>query len=144
MKTLLIILLLSPLIGLAQVDSAAVKINVSIQARDLELIAALLPYSEEFEQAYDATKIKFKVANPPTNTTNVAVDSVTVGSWFTIWTILKRNPYALGASADSRVETILKAKNNVWLTAKINQYIADGTAHYNNLRTLGRGRLTKK
>lgn len=122
----------------------SVKISVNIQARDVELITALTPYSEEFEQAYDAAKVKFRVQNPPTGNTNVAIDSVMVGTWLKIWTMLKRNPYAIGASADTRVDAVLRAKNNAWLTAKMDAVIADGTAHYNNLKALGRKRLTGK
>lgn len=122
----------------------SVKINVSIQNRDAELIAALIPYSIEFEDAYLAAIAKYRVANPPTGNTNVAIDSVMVSTWLKIWTMLKRNPYAIGASADARVDAVLRAKNNAWLTAKMDAVIADGTAHYGNLRTLGRKRLTGK
>lgn len=144
MKKLLILLLLFAGAASAQVDSSAVKINASIQARDVQLIAALIPYSEEYEDSYDAAKVKFRVAVPPTGNTNVSIDSVTVGTWLNIWLILKRNPYAIGASADSRVETVLRAKSNAWLTAKMNAMIADATAYYNTLKELGRKRLTGK
>lgn len=144
MKKLIILLFLFAGAASAQIDSSLVKINASIQARDVQLIAALIPYSEEYEDPYYAARIKFKVANPPTNTTAVSIDSVTVGTWLNVWLILKRNPYAIGASADSRVETVLRAKNNVWLTAKMNAMIADATSYYNTLKELGFKRLTRQ
>lgn len=144
MKKLIILLFLFAGAASAQIDSSLVKINASIQARDVELIAGLLPYSEEYEDSYDAAKVKFRVQTPPTGTTNVSIDSVTVGTWLNIWLVLKRNPYAIGASADSRIETVLRAKNNAWLTGKINALIVDGTNYYNHLKDLGRKRLTGK
>lgn len=144
MKKLFTILFLYAGFANAQTDSAAVKINLSVQARDIELISGLLPYSEEYEDAYDAAKAKFRVQTPPTGTTSVSIDSVEVGTWLNIWLVLKRNPYAIGASVDSRIETVLRAKNNVWLTGKINALIVDGTNYYNHLKDLGRKRLTGK
>lgn len=129
---------------MAQTDSSAVKINVNIQARDLEYITAILPYSDEFEDAYDSAKIRFRVANPPTNTTTVSVDSVTVGTWLKIDRILQKDYISVGANVFSRVDAALRAKNNAWLTGQLDFYITDGTNYYNNLRTLGRKKLTKK
>lgn len=144
MRKIILLLLLGPLLANAQTDSSSVKINVNIQARDLEYMAAVLPYSLEYEDVYDAAKAKFRVASPPSGNTNVAIDSVTVGTWLKIALLLQDNTIAVAANVYSRVEAVLRAKNNAWLTGKLNWYIADGTNYYNNLRAIGRKRLRKQ
>lgn len=149
MKNLLfILLLLSPLFAKAQPgmfmfnnDSAKVKINLPVQARDAEYLANFVSHQEQYEDLYDAMKAKFRVANPPANTANIAIDSIEIRTWLFVAQVLRRDHIALQAGVFSRLDALLKSKNNVYLTKQLNDALAYDTSIYTDARTNGRRRL---
>lgn len=130
----------------AQVDSSLTKINANIQARDLEYLggSVLSQNDGTYEDLYDAAKKKFRVSNTPANNTSVAVDSVTVGVWLSVATALRRDYIAVLGGVFSRVDAVLRAKNNVWLTAKLDAGEAHDQQTYANRRNAGRTKLSRK
>lgn len=143
MKKLIIILLLSPLFGYSQIDSAAVKINLSIQARDLEYYTPFISFREEYDELFDAIKLKARVQNPPTNTTLVALDSIQVKTWLLVSNFIRKDYIAIQAGIFSRLDATLRAKNNAYLTRLLNEANAYDTNLYLNIRQAGRNRYKK-
>lgn len=147
MKKLIIILLVisafAPRKASAQIDSASVKVNVSIQARDAEYLASFTPFREEYEDLFDSMKSKFRVSTPPVNTTNIAVDSVSVLAWLKVMAHIRKDHIAIQAGVFSRIEAVLRAKNNAYLTRNLNEANASDTGTYTEARLFGRIRLRK-
>lgn len=142
-NTIIILLALMPFLSFSQVDSAAVKINVSVQARDCEVIASFISHRELYEDLFDAIKKKFRVANPPGNTTIVAIDSVSVGTWILVSDILRKDYISIQANAFSRIDALLRAKNVPYLTRILNQGNQADIAHYQTIRAIGRQKLRR-
>lgn len=145
MKNIIIILLaISPLLGYSQIDSAAIKINLSVQARDVEYIGSFIPNKDEYEDIFDAAKSKFRVANPPSGNTNVAIDSITVKTWYLISDKLRKDYIAIQANIFSRIDALLRAKNIPYLTRLLNEANAYDMQLYINTRQFGRFKLRKQ
>ena len=140
-KFLLVIAILFSLQSFAQVDSAGKKVSVSLQARDIEYIAANL-YAE-MEDVFDAAKAKFRVQTPPTGNTLVALDSITLTDLLLIDKILRNNADAVKANIYSRVNTSLKALNEIFLTGRLNRRDIEDTDSITALRKIGRRKLRK-
>jgi len=146
MKKLIIILLLSPLFSMAQPfmfdnDSAKVKINVSIQARDAEYIGSFLSsgfYRADYDELFDQLKVKMRISNPPINQNSVAVDSIPIRTWLSIMQQIRMDYIAVQAGIFTRVDAILRAKNNDYLTRILNLANTRDTEAYINNRRQGR------
>jgi hypothetical protein len=123
-------------------DSSTLKVSATIQARDLEYIAQLIYLREDYEEMWDNMKAKFRVVSPPAGTTNVTVDTVTLQNWNDIHGLLKSDPIA--KSVYNRVDAILLALNQSWLTSKINQRDAFFIDRQNALQQFGRNKLRKQ
>lgn len=144
MKNIIIILLaLMPFYSFSQVDSSAIKINVSVQARDCEVIASFISHRELYEDLFDAIKTKFRVANAPSNTTAIQVDSVSIGTWILVSEILRKDYISIQANAFSRIDALLRAKNVPYLTRLLNQGNQADIAHYQTIRAIGRQKLRR-
>jgi len=145
MKKLITILLLSPLFGFAQVDSliveidsSAVKINVSIQARDAEYIGEFIAFKKEYDLLFDALKTKMRVANPPLNQTLVAIDSISVSTWLSVSNHIRKDYIAIQAGIFTRLDAILRARNNAYLTRLLNDANTFDIRQYTDRRRSGR------
>ena len=146
MKKLIIILLLSPMFAMAQPfmfdnDSAKVKINVSIQARDAEYIGSFLSsgfYRADYDELFDQLKVKMRISNPPINQNSVAVDSIPIRTWLSIMQQIRMDYIAVQAGIFTRVDAILRAKNNDYLTRILNLANTRDTEAYINNRRQGR------
>ena len=114
-KILTLIALLVSIIINAQ-DST--KIQVSIQARDAKYIASMAN-KDSHEDYFDAVKYKFRVPVPPVTTTLVQVDSIYTIDWIVLYTMLKNDAVAINAGCTGRIETILRAVNQVYLNGKL-------------------------
>lgn len=143
MKKLFLILFFLPLFAKAQTDTSEIKINVSLQARDCEYIASAINYSPEYEFLFDAMKSKFRVNNAPTGNTLVALDSITIGTWLNIFSILRNDPVAINSAYYSRYEAALTAVNNLYLKSKMDEMIANEQTTLTNRRQQGRQKLRR-
>jgi hypothetical protein len=138
MKKLITILLLSPLFGFAQIDSSAVKINVSIQARDAEYIGEHIAFKQEYDLLFDALKSKMRIDNPPINQTLVVIDSISVGTWLSLSNHIRKDYIAIQAGVFTRLDAILRAKNNSYLTRLLNDANTFDIRQYTDRRKSGR------
>lgn len=141
MKYIILLLLLIPLIGKTQTTI----ISVTIQARDCEYIASFTGTEEQFQDLDSAMKSKFRPAfSAPSGTTNVTLGGATNGTWYQIMYRLRRDFFACQGNNNefTRIDVVLRALNNVWLTAALD---ADALDWENNghtpIRTNGRRRL---
>lgn len=143
MKKLITILLLSPLFSMAQPfqfynDSAKLKINVSIQARDAEYIGSFIAYQQNYDEVFDQLKTKMRIANPPINQSLVAIDSIPVRTWLSIMQQLRMDYIAVQAGVFTRVDAILRERNNAYMTSILNLTNTQDIAQYVDRRRSGR------
>jgi hypothetical protein len=146
MKKLITILLLSPLFAMAQPfifdnDSAKVKINVSIQARDAEYIGSFLTsgfYRADYDEVFDQFKLKMRITNPPLNQNLVTVDSISVRTWLSLIQQIRTDYIAVQAGVFSRLDAVLRARNNAYMTRILNLYNSRDIETYTNSRRNGR------
>lgn len=143
MKKILFILLLLPSLCHGQVDSSTIKITVTVQARDIEFFSGYTFGNPNYELLFDATKAKFRVTNPPTNTTNVTIDTVATGTWLSLLNDLRQDPIAVAANVFSRIETNVRAAGNTWLNNSLTSATAAQIAIAIGRRTDGRKRLRR-
>lgn len=140
-KIISLILLAISLNGLAQ-DS--VKVSLTLQARDIEYLASISSKDGD-DDFFDAVKHKFLVVNPPTGTTNVTFDSTMyIVDVLRVFTKLKNDPTAIKANCATRIETALRALNNVYLTGKLDALDVSDAQTFQTMRGVGRYKLNKK
>ena len=134
MKQLIFLLLISANV-MAQ-DST--KIKISIQARDAKYIAASNSKDEE-EPYFDAIKSKFRVAvgSLPAGVTLVIVDSIYTEDWIRIYTKLNNDQVALKAGSKARIETILRAVAQVYLTGRLDAIDAADVDTFQSMQKYG-------
>lgn len=118
MKKLFFILLLLPLFSTAQIDSSAIKVSISVQARDIEVISTLIVRNDLYEDVWDNVKVKFRVAVPPAGNEIVVMDTIPLKLLHSIYILLSSNNIAVKKNVLSRYEAILRAKNQSWLTGE--------------------------
>ena len=123
-------------------DSSKLKVSAQIQARDLEYITQFIYNRDGYEEMFDNLKAKFRTGTPPTGATIVTVDTVALGLWADIHNFLKGDPFA--KNTFNRVNTILTALGQSWLTARINEQEAYFNDRQNSLQQFGRQRLRKQ
>lgn len=144
MKKLIILSLLIPVFASAQIDSSQLKITVTLQARDAEFIGFFIGHNIDYEDLFDGLKAKFRVASPPTGTTNVTVDTIPIAQWLSVSAKLRTDPYAIGGSVFSRIDAALRAVNHSYLTGRLNVMDATDTEVFTNFRLLGRFKLRRQ
>lgn len=136
-KYFIALLFLIPAICFSQTMDT--RVTVSIQARDCEFIAGVVfdePF--EFDVIYYKIKTKFTVQNPPTGTTNVQIDTVTIRDWLSLAARLRRDPYAVGGGVVTRFETALRAAGNTFLNSELDEKAAADTNKFSETRDQGR------
>lgn len=148
MKNIIIILLallsFTPNKAKAQIDSAQIKINTSIQVRDAEYLGSFISFKEEYEDLFDAIKSKLRIPNAPTNTTLITVDSVTVGVWYKVMNHIRKDHIAIQGGIFTRLDAIVRAKNNAYLNRLLNEANAFDTRQYQDSRLFGRIKLRRQ
>lgn len=137
-----ILSLIALVISLNSFGQDSVKLTFSLQSRDVEYIASVSSMDND-EGFFDSVKYKYRVQNEPTGNTLVSITLYTIDVIHG-FTKLKNDPTALKANCTSRVETILRALNNVYLTGKLDQLDADDSATFSTMRGVGRFKLKKK
>lgn len=142
MKNIIAILLLIPLFSFPQSDSA--KITVTIQARDCEYMGFFISHHEDYEDLFDAMKTKFRVANPPSGTNNVVIDTIYTIQWLRVSERLRADPHAIGGNVYSRVDAALRAINNVYLTSRLDEMNSRDVNIFTDYRLVGRFRLRRQ
>lgn len=125
-------------------DSSKTKINVTIQARDVEYIGFFAGAQNRYEDLDSTMKALFRVTNTPTGNTNVTINSVEARVWLDIYRRLVTEVTALQQNVHSRIETALRVVNNVWLTNKLDNQVNTFNNNYQDLRQHGRNRLKKE
>lgn len=138
-KILFSFLVLCSLVGRSQ-DS--VKITIAPQTRDLEYIASIGFTDNALENFFDSLKVKFRVPSPPTGNTTVSFTAYTM-DWVLLIQRLKTDEVALQANCTSRIEALLRAVGQTYLTAKIDDVDTDKIGVYTNRRQFGRSRLRR-
>lgn len=138
-KILLIILILASFAARSQ-DS--VKITIAPQARDLEYIASIAFSDNALENFFDSLKILFRVPTPPTGSTTVSFTAYTM-DWVLLIQRLKTDEVAIQANCTSRIEVLLRAVGQTFLTGKIDDVDADKAGVFQNRRQFGRSRLRR-
>lgn len=122
----------------------SVSVTLTMQARDIEYLSGILS-KEQDEEFYQAVRHKFLVANPPTGVTNVTFDSTMyIIDVLRFFIRLQNDVQAVKNLCTSRVETILRALNNAYLTAKLDELDTADTNYFQSIRGFGRFRLNKK
>lgn len=142
MKNILFALLLLTSSAIAQDENT--KVTVTIQARDCEFIGFYIAHAPEFEDLFDAMKVKFRVASPPSGTTNVVLDTIPIGQWLSVSARLRTDPYAIGGLVFSRYDVALRAVGNSFMTARLDAMNTADTEVFTNFRLTGRARLRKQ
>lgn len=120
----------------------SVKITIAPQTRDLEYIAAAWFNDNALENFFDSLKVKFRVPSPPTGNTTVSFTAYTM-DWVLLIQRLKTDEVALQANCTSRIEALLRAVGQTYLTAKIDDVDTDKIGVYTNRRQFGRSRLRR-
>lgn len=115
MKKLLLIAAILPFAAIAQ-DS--VKVTLNVQARDLEPTGNYLYTRLELETYMDTVKAKFRIPNPPTGTTTMSITAYTI-DWILLMRVLKGDVARVKAGTAARVETLLRAVGQTYLTAAL-------------------------
>lgn len=113
-----IIVILFMIVSVVGKSQDSTNVTLSVRASDLSYIASMALNGISTEAIYDSMKAKFRVANPPTGNTLVPVTAVTM-DWLLIYATLKGDAIALKGLCTSRLETLLRAVNQVYLTGKL-------------------------
>lgn len=140
MKTLLTALTLLITFSSKAQDSTVVQINA--QARDLEYIGSFIAGDYSLDNIHDTLKIKFRVPNPVTGTSTMSVGAYTI-DWVTLMTKLKNDPTAIKAGTTGRLETLLRAINQSYLTSRLDTLDINDTNTFITMRIVGRLRLRR-
>ncbi len=138
---LIVLFALTPLFGYSQIDSAAVKIDVTVQARDAEYIASFASFNPHFEDFFDKAKSKFRVTTSPSGNSVVSVENVPIKEWLTIANYLRTDYLAVHAGVSARLDVLLRAKGNLYINRLLDEELASGTLRYMNARQEGRRKL---
>lgn len=143
MKKIIFLLLFIPLLSVAQ-DNDNTKVTVTIQARDCEYIGHIIAFNENYEDLFDAMKVKFRIASPPTGTTNVTIDTIPIKQWLGVSSQLRTDPYSVGGSVLTRYEAALRAANNTYMNGRLDAVASTDTDIFTSRRLFGRDRLRKQ
>jgi hypothetical protein len=137
-----VFLVLAVLFSINCFSQDSVKVSIAVQARDLGYIGSFVFNSNEFEELYDSIKVKFRVANPATGITTVNITGYTQ-DWFNVYTRLNNDATALKALCTKRLEALLRAVNQPYLTSKLDAIDAANINSYQLMGLVGRGKLRR-
>lgn len=140
MKYILTILLFISLQSFAQ-DS--VKVTISPQGRDMEYILSFVYNSDTHENLFDSIKVKYRIGAIPPALTGTPITAYTQ-DWLLVFTVLKNDATAIKAQCTSRLEVLLRAVNQPYLTGKLDILDTNDTQTFQAMRQFGRLKGTKK
>lgn len=145
MKYILILLLL-PTFCYSQIDSSKTKLSIIIAAKNCEYISLLFEKNNKYEDIDSTTKKKFRIASPPTNNTNVQIDSVESRILADLYGNLSYDPVALSDTTKclKDYEDACRASGGVWLNIRIDRIKKDKRSQYDVFRDAGRLYLRKQ
>lgn len=127
----------------SQLDSSRFKISITIGARDCEYVSLLIEKTNKFEGLDSTLKSKFRIASPPSNATNVVVDSIEGRVWLDINRSLSMDITALHANCFKRVDDAIRLTNSTWIVNKLNRDATSRDGDYDSRRSIGRLYLRK-
>ena len=143
MKYTLILLLMIPLFSKSQ----NTIISVTIQARDCEYIGSFCGTDDDYQDLDSSLKSKFRPRETaPSGTTNVILGGVTNGVWARVVHHLRYDHFAcIGNNNEfTRVDAVLRALNNAWLTAALDADITEFNNGHDANRARGRSRIKRE
>jgi hypothetical protein len=143
-KIFLFILILISVKSFSQTDSSRATITVSVQARDLSYISNFTDIDPIFEDLDSVMKTKFRVASPPSGTTNVSIAGVPVRAWWWMLLKLSYDPIAINTNIVSRLSTLLSAAGNNWLSFRITRETNSIISQQQSFINSGAARLQKQ
>jgi hypothetical protein len=135
MKKFLVFLFV--LVTLHAYSQDSTKITVNIQARDAEYISFKIYNNYNQQELFDSIKAKVRVQNPPTGNTTFPLTGYTA-DFILLFDMLNNDELALKGGTTSRLETLLRAINQSYLTGKIDILQAADQANFGGCRAIGR------
>lgn len=143
MKKIIFLLLISNSV-FAQIDSNQLKVTAVVQARDVYYMGWFISHKQEYEDVFDKAKEKTRIANAPSNLTNITVDTIPIFQWLFVVNVLRNDPVAIQGNVFSRVRQALLDANNTYLTKKINEGNSKDTAIYLQRIAAGKYSITRQ
>ena len=120
-------------------DSAKLKPQITIQARDCEVILSFARLNKKLQDLDSVLLTKFRPpATAPTGTTNVVVDGVEARAWLEAMTRCGDNTAVVRGGTFDRVKTALLNSGHSWLVTKVNNEAIESDAIWVFIRVLGR------
>lgn len=118
-------------------------ITISPQARDVEYFSAFIYDSYNHQEIFDSAKVKFRVANPPTNNTAVSITGYTI-DWIELYLRLSNDALAIKNGCKGRIETLLRNLNQSYLTGRLNSIDSEDIQITISRRIFGRHKLRRQ
>lgn len=149
-KIFTILALFLSLYSYSQLDSSKMKVSITVQARECEILLNFTYTNHKMEELDSVMLVKFRPpATAPTNNTNVQLDSIPVRGLLEAAQHLSVMPAAMrvgsgGGSPYKRFTDACLLVNNGWLTFRINKLIAENDAEVDAVRLYGRKRGKKE
>jgi hypothetical protein len=79
-----------------------------------------------------------RIAKLPINQTLVAIDSISVSTWLSVANHIRKDYIAIQAGIFTRLDAILRAKNDAYLTRLLNDATTFDIRQYTDRRKSGR------
>lgn len=117
-------------------------ITISPQTRDIEYIYSFAFNDYSVEGLVDSMKVKYRIPNPPTGNTTVSITGYTL-EWFIIFGKLKHDQVALNSGTTSRIDALLRAVGQPYLTGKMDAIETGDTNNFQSMRQYGRSKLRR-
>lgn len=126
-KILLSICIILSINSFAQSDSARLKINATIQARDCEVVLFFTKDGGQRFEDLDSTLLtKWRPpAVAPTGTTPVSINDIEVRAWLQIWRMCSDIPSITAGGTTDRIGNVLKLSGHSWLVNRITKDESD-------------------
>ena len=131
------------LISVKSYSQDSTIITISPQTRDIEYLAQYIVHNTEMENIFDSVKIKFRIPVPPTGNTTVSISGYTM-DFYRLFVVLKNDATAIKANCTSRIEALLRALNQPYLTSKLDALDVADAQTFQTMRQFGRDRLRRK
>lgn len=141
MKKILSLIIILPMFCKAQ-DSTVV--TISLQNRDVEYFGSFMFFDPEFESLTDSIKVKYRVANPPSGNNTPVTISCYTKDWIVLVKKLNNTPMAIIFGTRDRLNVLLRAVNQPYLTGKLDELDAYNTDAAQSARQFGRNKWRRQ
>lgn len=131
------------LLNLSCIAQDSVKVTVSPQGREMEYLLSFVYNSGTHENLFDSIKVKYRVDPIPPALTGTPITAYTQ-DWLAAFVVLKNDATAIKAQCTSRLEVLLRAVNQSYLTGKLDALDTNDTQTFQAMRQFGRLKGTKK